>query len=267
MKKNALRIFWRILRSTAEQMQKAQLLMVASSLAYTTILSIIPILAVIFSIFQAFGGMQKLYDILDPFILANLADDTSEEVVEALHRFIDNAHAGVVGAGGMIGLIFTSMSMLFSIEKAVNLTWHVTMHRRFLQRLSTFWMLITLGPLALSVLLGIATSTPIPFRNFLPNGAGMLFLNVALFFCLYKFAPHIRVKTRYALISALIMAPLWNLVRIGYVLYTKNVLTYHTVYGSLSAIPLLLIWIYLMWVIVLTGAALTAVLQKTELKP
>jgi len=251
-----------VARDTAKQMGEAKLLMVASSLAYTTILSIIPVLAVSFAIFQAFGGMKKLYDTIEPIILSNLAHGASEEVIAALHRFINNTHAGAVGVGGMIGLIFTSMSMLSSAENAINLVWQTKVTRGFFQRVSSYWLFITLGPLALSVAVGFATSSNLPLRHLLPDGTGMFLINIGLFFIIYKWVPQAQVKWGYALISAVVTATFWNIARLGYTFYTKTVVTYNAVYGSLGAVPVLLLWIYIIWVIILGGAALTAALQK-----
>src|SRR4051794_41077077 len=97
-----------ISRETWIQMKEAQLLMAASSLAYTTILSIIPVLAVSFAVFQAFGGLDKVYDVVEPLILSNLSEGTGDQVIDNIHTFIQNTHANVVGAGGFIALVFTS---------------------------------------------------------------------------------------------------------------------------------------------------------------
>jgi membrane protein len=247
---------------TWKQMSEAQLFMVASSLAYTTILSIIPVLAVSFAIFQTFGGMSKLYNTLEPMILENLAQGASAEVIATLHSFINNTHVGAVGVGGMIGLIFTSMSMLSSSENAINMVWQTQISRSIFQRISTYWLFITLGPLALSVAVGMATSLHRPLSHFLPSGLGIFLINIAFFFGVYKWVPNARVKSVYAFISAVVTATCWNIARAGYTLYTKKIVTYNAIYGSLGAVPILLLWIYIIWIIVLTGAALTAALQK-----
>lgn len=253
---------WSIVMDTWKQMNQAQLLLVASSLAYTTILSLIPLLAVSFAIFKAFGGMEKLYQTIEPVILANLAEGTSEEVIQRIHGLIDNAHASAVGLGGFFGLLFTSMSMLSSIEKAINRVWQTTFNRGWFERISTYWLFITLGPLTAAALLGFATSSDYPLSSMLPSGAGIFISTIVVFFCVYKWVPHAKVKWQYALTSAIFTSIVWNLARMGYALYTRKVVTYSKIYGSLGAIPILLLWIYIIWVIILTGAALTATLQK-----
>ncbi len=249
-------------KDLADQMGRAQILLTASSLAYTTILSIIPLLAVSFAIFQAFGGLNKVYETIQPLILSNLAEGTGDEVMQRIKGFIDNAQGGVVGVGGLIGLIFTSMSMLQSAEKAINRSWGTQFNRGLFQQISTYWLFITLGPLALAVAVGAATSSNLPMARFLPSGAGVFAITVAIFFAIYKYVPHTRVQAKYAAISALITAALFNVAQWAFRLYTAKVVTYNKIYGSLGAVPILLLWIDIIWIILLSGAALNAVLQK-----
>lgn len=257
------KLIW-ITQNTWKQIQNAQLLMVASSLAYTTILSVIPLLALSFAIFEAFGGMQKLLNTIQPFILSNLAEGASDEVIAIIQSFVKNAHASAIGAGGFLGLIFTSMSMLTSIENAINRVWQTKITRTWFQRFSTYWLFITLGPVAFSLALGIATSNEYPLARLLPSGTGTFVLTATGFFCIYKFIPNCPVRSKYAVISATITSIFWNLARIGYTIYTRKVLTYHKIYGSLGAVPILLLWIYIAWIVVLAGAALNAALQRSE---
>ncbi len=261
-----MRKILKVVLDTRNQIVEAQLFMVASSLAYTTLLSLIPLLAVSFAIFQAFGGMEKLYSIIEPLILANLAHGASEEVIATLHGMIDHAHAGAVGAGGLMGLIFTSMSMLSSAEKAINQVWKTKLTRSYFQRISCYWLFITLGPLALSIAVGAATSYSFPITKLFPSGTGLFIIAIGLFFLIYKWVPQTEVKSKYALFSSITTACFWNLAAFGYSIYTKSVLTNYKIYGSLGAIPIVMLWIYINWIIILCGAALTAALQKKEQK-
>lgn len=257
---------WEILKGVYQDMmtlmRRVHLPLVASSLAYDTILSIIPVLAVSFAVFHAFGGMEKLLETLEPMILSNLAHGTGEEVAQALHGFIDNVHANAVGAGGFVGLIVTTMIMLSSAETAINHIWGATKSRSLFQRISTYWLFVTLGPLALAVAVGAATSSEMPLTRFLPGGAGKLLLSVGILFCIFQFVPNCRVNWRYSFISAALTGVFWDGASVAYEIYTKKAVSYSKIYGSLGAIPILLVWIYIMWLITLTGAAFTAALQK-----
>jgi membrane protein len=250
-------------REVVKEVDRTQLLMVASSLAYTTILSIIPLLAVSFAIFQAFGGLDKLHDTLEPFILSNLAEGSSAEAMGKIREFIDNAHGGALGVGGFIGLVFTSMSMLSSVENAINRLWAAPRTRSLFHRIATYWLVITMGPLAAAVAVGAASSSSkFPLTRLLPSGTGLFVLTIALLSAVYKWVPHCKVRWKYAFIAGGSAAVLFNLAQAGFRLYTARVLSYSKIYGSLGAVPILLLWIYIVWVVILGGAAFSAALQK-----
>jgi membrane protein len=251
-----------IARDTQFVINDAQLFITASSLAYTTILSMIPLLALSFVIFRAFGGLEKLYETLEPAILSNLSQGTSEDVMVKLKGFINNVSAGTIGAGGFLGLIFTSMSLMLSIENSFNRIWKVANTRTWFHRIASYWLFITLGPLALSIGLGIATSSNFPLSKFLPSGSGVFALAACFLTIIYKYVPNTNVEGKFALISGFWTAIVWNLTRLGYDLYVEKFASYNKIYGSLAAVPILLFWIYLIWLMILAGAALTATLQK-----
>src|SRR5262245_38895191 len=143
-------ILIQVLKETWKQMMDAHLFIVASSLAYTTILSIIPALAVSFAVFKAFGGLEKLSETVEPFIISNLAENVGTEVVGKIHDFIKNANTGTLGLGGLVFLISTTMSMLSSIENSINRIWKTTTGRTKFQRFAYYWVFVTLGPIALA---------------------------------------------------------------------------------------------------------------------
>jgi membrane protein len=253
-----------LFRDTGDFMKQAQLPLVASSLAYTTILSVIPLLAVSFALFQAFGGQETLNKTLTPYILSNLAEGVSDEVVEKLESFIANAHGSAIGLGGLIGLIFTSMSMLFSIEKAINRVWHAPMTRSLFQRVSSYWLFITLGPLALAVAVGFMTTSQIPLSSLFPSGTGAFLMTALGLSAIYKFVPHTQVSKRCAMIAGVVTSAVFILAQNSFRIYTARAVSYNKIYGSLAAIPVMLLWVYIVWMIVLSGAALTAALQKRQ---
>ena len=170
--------------------------------------------------------------------------------------------ASALGIGGFIGLLFTSFSMLSSVEKAINRIWKTDVTRNWFQRISAYWLFITLGPLGMAVGVGFATSTQLPLGEYLPGGTGLFALSVLFFFLVYQGIPCCKVHWRYSLIAGLVTTLFWGLAKIGFNIYVKKVVTYDRVYGSLGAIPILLLWIYIVWVIILSGAALSAALQR-----
>jgi membrane protein len=249
------------LEDTIRKIRESEATTAASALAYTTILSIIPLLAVSFSIFKAFGGLDKLYGIIEPFIFENLAEGSDEKTLTMLRSFVGNIHAGTLGAGGMIALLFTSMSMLASVEKAINKVWQARIRKSLFQRVTLYWFFITLGPLALSLAIGFASALDVPLKKVLPSGIPFFFILVGLFYGMYKYVPHRRVHWKAAMISAMLTACSWVLAKAVYGIYVKKVLAYNRIYGSLGAIPIFLLWVYVAWLVILCGSAFSASLQ------
>jgi membrane protein len=260
-----------ILMETGAQIRDAELTLVASSLAYTTLLSIVPALAVSFSLFHAFGGMDKLFGVVEPLIIENLAQSTSSEATKFLRKFITNAHAGAVGASGFVALLATTIAMLSSIEKAINRVWKTRIQRNWFIRLAIYWLFISLGPVALGVVAGFAvsfmkaaddaTSALAPLKSLLPGGTAIFIVISLTSLLIYKFVPSRRVQWAPALMAAITTGIGWNLARYSYNWYVRHFVSYNRIYGSLGAIPILLLWIYIMWLVILSGAALSAALQ------
>lgn len=249
-------------REVWKQTSDAQLFTIAGSLAYTTLLSIIPALAVSLAIFHAFGGLEKLHEVIEPFVIRNLAEPASEEAIQKIRDAIGRIHAGALGTTGIVTLILITMSMLYSAESAINQVWRAPMRKSWFHRIATYWLFVTLGPIAGSFALGMATSRDIPVWRILPSGAGAFILSIVFFFIIYRWVPNYRVHSKVALISAAFTGTLWALTRVGYAFYLTQVVTYDRIYGSLGAIPVLMVWIYLTWLIVLGGAVLGAALQR-----
>lgn len=248
---------------TVEEVKSADLSLAASSLAYTSLLSVIPLIAVSLSIFKAFGGLDQLYKTVEPFIFENLAEGSDEQTLTALRQFIGNIHAGALGTTGLIGLILTCMSMLASIEKTINRIWKTKIQRSLFQRVASYWLFITLGPLGLSFAIGIASSSQtMSFTSFLPSGWILFPILVGVFFGMYRWIPHRIVHWRPALIAAAVTATSWIFAKAGYSYYIRHVVTYNKIYGSLGAIPIFILWIYVAWLVVLAGAAFSFVLQR-----
>jgi membrane protein len=261
---SALGFLYDTLEETLRQVRRAQLFMVASSLAYTTILSVIPLIAVSFAVFQIFGGMENLYVTIQNFLISNLAEGMSDQAVTVLEKFIQNAHTKTVGISGLIGLGATSFIMLSSIEQAINRIWDVPIQRNWFWRISSYCLLITIGPLALAVALGIATSMNFPIANLFPNGTGIFAITTLFLTATYQLVPHTPVPLKYSFVSGLLAATIFSIAHVLYHLYISKIISYHRLYGRLSAVPILLLWVYILWLIILAGAAFTAALQKTR---
>jgi membrane protein len=128
-------------------------------------------------------------------------------------------------------------------------------------------LLLTLGPLGLSVAVGLMTSSqPSQVARLLPQGFALGGLTWIALFCTYKWVPQTKVKNRYAATASLITSCLWEAAAYGYSIYTRKAVTTNLIYGSLSAIPTFMLWVNIEWLVILSGALLTAVLQRRNQK-
>jgi membrane protein len=244
----------------------------AASLTFATMLTMIPVLIIVFNVFQLFGGSEWFDSTVRPFILNNLAPGTGDDVATRLEEIITHAGGFALNGTGVLVLVIAVWSIFSGIEGTVNAIWGTRSSAGSLKRLPLYWGLITIVPILLVGSLAITTYLQaVPFINETVGhlgvlqtlfnravSAGMIILGLFLF---YEFVPNTHVGPRYALASAAIVGLLYEILKSGFVFYTTNLVQYNLIYGSLAAIPLLLIWVNLSWILVLAGVEMTFVQQ------
>lgn len=240
----------------------------AASLTYTTLLAIVPFLAVIFSVFKAVGGLEGLQRKIEPFILQNLAIGSQDMVRGQIHNFVTNINAGAIGAIGGVVLFVTVISTMMRIERSFNEIWGIDKSRPFFQQLSVYLTLLVVGPILLGLSLSLTTAIQansflIYIQREIPQAIAAIklffrllpvFLTWIAFTTMYAIMPNRRVSIKSALIGGIIGGSVWELAKIGYTIYQAKSTNYSAIYGSLAAVPFFLLWIYISWVIVLFGA-------------
>jgi membrane protein len=246
-----------IYQEILSQFGEGLILLTASSLAYATILSIVPLIAVIFAIFKAIGDVDRLYSQLEPLILSNLIAGSGDQVASVIQNFIHHANTKVIGFTGFLGLLITSLFMLGSIEAAFNRIWRRTKVRSMTQKIWVYGLILVLGPLAGSIFFQLTHVGHSAVTSFS--------LTIVFFTFVYKFLPSPKVFWRYAFLSGIFTSILICLARWSYTLYVSKFVSYHKIYGRLAAVPVLLLWIYILWLIILIGAAFGASLQRYKI--
>lgn len=245
----------------------------ASTLAYTTLLSIVPLMTVAFSVLAAFPVFEPIIGRIHQLIFSNLVPTSGELVQGYIERFSSKA-AGLTGFG-IVGLLVSALLMMSAVDKALNEIWQVRQRRRMLHGFMIYWTLLTLGPLLIGASL-IITSYVESLQAFstlektLPRQ--MLFNLISLlsefmaFFFMYSAVPNRRVPMRHAALGALLVSLLFEAAKLAFAWYVTSVPTYEAIYGALAALPLFLIWLYLSWSLVLLGAVFTRALSdfRTE---
>jgi membrane protein len=247
----------------------------AMSLVYTTILALVPLLAVTFSALKGFG----VHNQLEPLLLNALAPlgEGGIEITGQIINFVDNMRVGVLGSVGLAMLIFTVISLVQKIEQVFNFTWRVSKQRSFAQRFSKYLSVILVGPVLFVSAVGLSASlggNPMiqaivaakPFGQ-LWETLGYLgpYLMISLTFgFFYVFVPNTRVQVTSAIVGALIAGLLWEVIGgvFSYVMASSTRLM--AIYSSLAILILFMIWIYIAWLILLIGASIAFYHQHPE---
>ncbi len=253
-----------------ERFREDRLGLIASSLTFTTIIALVPLITLVLAVFTAFPMFAKMQTILQEWLVQSLVpENIARNVLGYLTQFASKAsHLGTVG---LLAFVFTALALIFTIDRTLNNIWRVKQLRPFAQRLLIYWAALTLGPLLLAISLSLtsyAISSTRGLVNVLPGGVGLL-IDVVQFALLasglaamFFYVPNTRVKPSHAWSGALFVATGFEVAKIGLAWYLKNVPTISSVYGAFSAVPILLIWIYIAWLIVLFGAVIAAYLPS-----
>jgi membrane protein len=256
-----IKIVFLVGRDVIENLVKLQ----AMALAFKTLLSIAPLLAVIFSILKGFGVHNRIEPVLAE-ALAPLGDK-GQEVTSHLIGFVDKMSAGALGSVGLVTLFITVLSLMGTIEQAFNTIWRVRFPRKLARRFSDYLSVLLVGPVLVFAALTItATLQSNSFvRNLLalePFGRVMLMLLRLVpylilwgaFTLSYVFIPNTRVRLRSALVGGLVAALLWQTVGWGFATFVASSTRYYAIYSSFAILLLFLLWLYVGWLIVLLGA-------------
>ncbi|MDO9401194.1 MAG: YihY family inner membrane protein [Polaromonas sp.] len=242
----------------------------ASSLTFTTSIALVPFFTVALAIFTAFPMFSKLQGALQAWLVNSLIpDNISRQVLGYLTQFAKQANK--LGVAGLAVLLGTAIALILTIDRTLNGIWRVKKPRPLAQRVLIYWAAITLGPLVLGASLAVTSYVVSASRGMvgsLPDGLRFL-LDVLQFFllaggvaALYRYVPNTFVRWAHAWAGGLFVAAGIELAKKALSFYLSSVPTYSLVYGAFATVPILLVWIYLAWVIVLLGAVIAAYLPS-----
>jgi len=251
----------RLLRHVWTHFQEDRCLAEAASLGYTSLLSLVPLLAVVFGIVAAFPMFADLSDKLKAFIFDNFMPATGEQIVPYIDTFL--ASVGNLTLPGMISLIVTALLLLNRIEAAFNRIWRVEKGRTLINRVVMYWAVLTLVPLLMSAAVAFSAQnimSMIGGESAIPRGLyrlGMFVVAWMVIAAVFLLVPNRQVKIKHALSGAFLSAVLFEIAKAGFVGYVSNA-NYTVIYGALATIPLFLLWLYIVWTVILFGASLAA---------
>lgn len=233
----------------------------AASLSYTSLLSMVPLLAVVFGVASAFPVFQQWSEQLQSFVFTNFVPASGDQIQAYLIGFLDSV-SGLTLLGTLF-LILTALLLMVRIERAFNLIWRVPTARSFRNRLVMYWAVLTLGPLALGA--AIALSAEPVFEQVAVGvsthsswrAVGIFSLSWLAFALMFLLVPNRRVHFTHALTGAFVSALLFGVAKEAFVTYVAKA-NFNVIYGALATIPIFLFWLYLVWIVILLGASLAA---------
>ncbi|WP_290636032.1 virulence factor BrkB family protein [Aquisalimonas sp.] len=256
------------LRHVADRFVQDGCLNSAGTLAYTTLLSIVPLFAVVFSVMTAFPVFEEFSGRMQDWLFQNLVPASGAVVQDYIQQFASRA-AGLTAAG-LVGITVAAILMMAAIDKAMNRIWRVGKRRPPVQSFMVYWTVITVGPFLVasslvlsSYLIALAEFTDVADGGSLQQRLLAItpFVGVVLAFTfLYAAVPNRRVPVWHAVTGAVVAAALFEVAKYGFAAFVTTMPTYEAIYGTLAALPIFLIWIYVCWVVVLLGAEFTQAL-------
>ncbi|MGJ8662370.1 MAG: YihY family inner membrane protein [Marinicella sp.] len=238
----------------------------ASSLAYTALLSLVPFMSVLITVFSAMPLFEDASQQLQDFIFQNFVPTTGAVIQTYILGFVEKARGLTVTM--FLAVFVTSILMMHTMEKALNRIFDSKSTGRFKTKLMMYWAVLTMGPLLVGG--GIALSSVVfkysafaGFKGILIKALPILSSTIG-FFLIYLIVPNRKVKWKNALFGALFSAICFELAKKGFALYVTSIPSYQKVYGTLATIPLFLIWMFLSWNIILLGGTITATLETSR---
>ena len=269
---NSLRVGQIVIRELA----KGELNLRAMSLVFTTLLSLVPLIAVAFSVLKAFG----VHNQIEPFLLGVLEPLGAQgpEIAANIIGFVQNVKVGVLGSLGVAMLFYTIISLIQKIEYAFNFVWRVKRGRTLARRFTDYLSVVMIGPILVVAAMGIAATVlnnnvVLALQAMEPFGTLILAVTkllpylmiITVFTFLYKFIPNTNVRFTPALIGATVAGVLWVAVGTVFASFVASSSNYTAIYSSFAILFFFMIWLYLAWFILLTGSQVAFYLQNPDL--
>ena len=270
-----LRAAWEFFLALITRFREERVTQTSGSLTYTSLLALVPMLTVALAVSTAFPVFDQWTLALQLFILENVLPETPaiDTVMEQINAFTSNV--GRLTAIGVAGFLVTSVMLMLTVDNALNRIFRVQRRRSIAQNVFMYWTVITLGPLFVGASLSTAyfaldqsigalrleiiAETLLGLVPFVLTCVGLIVL--------YWLVPARHVEWTHAFVGGVLAALAFELTKRAFAVYLRQVPTYTLIYGAFATIPIFLIWLYLSWLVVLTGAIFTAMLPAFRSKP
>lgn len=256
-------------------MQQGEITLRATGLVYSTLLSLVPLLALSFSVLKGFG----VHNQMEPLLLELLSPlgNKAEELTKQVLGFVDNVQVGVLGVAGLATLLYTVVTLMQKIEESFNYVWYVKQSRSFLAQFRDYLSVVLIGPILIFSGIGLwgtiikmefvqTITTVEPFGWLLTTVVQLspAMLIILAFAFLYLFIPNTRVKPQAALVGALFAGLVWQIAGWAFAAFVVSSGQQTAIYSIFASLFLFMLWMYVGWIIVLTGARLAYYMQYPD---
>jgi len=264
--KQKIDTFRRFIKEVGRQFVENETALSASSLAYTTLLSLVPFMTVLVTIFAAFPQFGDVSSQIQDFVFSNFVPTAGEVVQEYINGFVDKSRNLKLSMS--LFVFVTSIMMMYTMEKALNRIWDSKPSGNVIKKILIYWTVLTMGPLLVGGGLALTSymfsysglaGIKIYLLKFLP-----IMASTVGFFLIYLIVPNRKVSWKSAIIGAIVAAILFEMAKRGFAWYITTFPSYQRVYGTLATIPIFLFWVYLSWNIILLGGTIAATLETSR---
>jgi membrane protein len=262
-------------RHLRQQLQEDEGFQQAGVLSYTSLLAVVPLMAVVLGVVSAFPVFENWSVTIQDFVFQNFVPAAGETVQQHLQQFVGNAR--VLTGPGALFLVITALLLMSNVERAFNRIWRVEQARPWGSRLLVYWAMLTLAPMLLggslaltSVIAGWQGQEAYGWFNGLLGWLlrrAPFFVALVGFSLLYFVVPNRRSPLRFAVAGGVLAALLFEAAKLGFVWYVRTFPTYEKLYGALAVVPIFLLWIYVTWLVTLMAAGFSAALSRFRYEP
>ena len=266
MLKQHIDTFRRFIKEVGRQFVENETSLAASSLAYTTLLSLVPFMTVLVTIFAAFPQFGDISGQIQDFVFSNFVPTAGEVVQDYINGFVEKSRNLKLSMS--LFVFVTSIMMMYTMEKALNRIWDSKPSGNIIKKILIYWTVLTMGPLLVGGGLALTSymfsysglvGIKIYLLKFLP-----IIASTVGFFLIYLIVPNRKVSWKSAIVGALVAAILFEMAKRGFAWYITTFPSYQRVYGTLATIPIFLFWVYLSWNIILLGGTIAATLETSR---
>lgn len=266
--------WYETVRTLRQRFREDRLGLTAGSLTFTTLIALVPLLTVMLAVFSAFPMFRDFRGALEKYFLRTLVPDAiAKPVLGALNSFA--AKASGLGGMGAILLLATAVMVMLTIDRTLNAIWRVRQPRPIAQRVLVYWAGLTLGPLAIGLSLSLTSYAISASRGLvgdLPGGVNLVLMLLQFLLLagamagLFRYVPNTPVLWRHALAGGVFVAVAFEVTKRLLAAWLQLVPTYSTIYGAFATVPILLVWMYIGWVVVLLGAVIAAYAPSLQMR-